>query len=243
LLFSPFKAWVRQTYITYRFREESRNPASFLEASNHSEGETQVQINCARKGFLLGNLVSQFYLPANKAYIMRAHFPSQLQYRLFANFSISNLWYNAVALEERFSVSPLWHCHFLTRLRKRRRSTQVALLDHGHRSLTSRLMHRIEAPIMPFWKRRKIRHGHCGSKGPYICHHRRHISRPIPCLTSSHLAPYSYHAHVITRVRERDLDTLAHTGILKTQLIAQIALPRTLHCHHRTPLGYALLYE
>ena len=42
---------------------------------------------------------------------------------------------------------------------------------------------------------------------------------------------------------ERDVDTLAHTGILKTQIIAQIALPRTIHCHHRTPLGYALLYE
>ena len=61
LLFSPVNAWGRQTYITYRFREESRDLASFLEASNHSGREIQ----------------------------------------------------------ELFSVSSLWLCHFLTRLLKR----------------------------------------------------------------------------------------------------------------------------
>jgi hypothetical protein len=160
----------------------------------------------------------------------------------------SNLWCCAVAFNERkwlsASVDPLDHCQFLTRLLKRRRSPRVTFLDHGPRSPTSRLkiMHRIEAPIMPFWKSRKIRHRHCGSNGHYIGHHARHISRPISCLTSSYLAPYSYHAHATIRVRERC--TLAYIGMLKTQLIAQIALLRTSpHCHHRTPLGYALLYE
>jgi len=178
---------------------------------------------------------------------MRAHFQSQVRYRLFANLSTSNLWCRAVALEERkwlsASVDPLDHCHFLTRLLKRRRSPRVTFLDHGTRSPTSRLkiMHRIEAPIMAFWKSRKIPHRHCGSHGHYIGHHARHISRPISCLTSSYLAPYSYHAHATIRVRERH--TLAYIGMLKTQLIAQIALLRTPHCHHRTPLGYALLYE
>jgi hypothetical protein len=187
-------------------------------------------------GFLRGNLFreSLLYFPAKESYIFRAHFQGQLRGRFFANLSTSKLWFHAVALKKQkwlsFSVDPTDRCRFLTRLLKRHRSPQVALFDHGPRLFTSLLkfIRRSKAPIMLFWKIRKIRHDHCGSKGHYIGHHARHISRPIPCLASSHPAPYPHRAHAFTRVRQRrntflrmTEHTLAHTSILKKQIIAQ----------------------
>jgi hypothetical protein len=207
--------------------EFSLMPEIIPEIANNPYGLIKEQISWTTRHVAHGILFFKFLLfsPRNESHVPRAHFQGHLRGGLFTRRSVSNWFSRAVAPEDHEVISskiclmyPLKRYGLLARIPTWRWPSRIALLDHGLRFLTSRLiiMRLIEAPMPRYRKRRTFPHGHCDRQGHYIGHRGRHISRSYPCSTSFRLASRPSNAHAITRhtrtEKERNLNRVSREG-------------------------------